>query len=140
MAVQDIIKGAVTVQKLIKGIKAAHADAPSALNQLPCFVTYPAEGSRKWPREPNLRRVTHNFDMDLYVQEGGDISAADRILKPYIDIVMDTFDQHITLGGVVWNSAVVDYKYGKLEYAGTEYLGIKFTFRAVEIKTVNYSG
>lgn len=138
MSVQDIINGAVTVQKTISGIVTAFADSPPSLSQLPCFVTTPAHGTLKWPREMNIRTQTHDFDMYLYVQKGGDIQAADRILKPYIDLVTDTFDQNIQLNGSCLTSGVVSYKYGKLEYGGVEYLGIAFVLRAVEKKQVVY--
>lgn len=140
MAVQDIINGAVTVQKSIAGVKAAFSDSPSSLNQLPCFVTYPVSGEREWPRKMNVRTITHDFDMDLYVQKGGDIQAADRILKPFLDTVIETFDQNITLSGSCLTSGVVKYQYGKMDYAGVEYIGIKFTLRAVEMKQVVYKG
>lgn len=136
MAVDAIIKAAANVQRSIPGVAAAFDDAPSSLNQLPCFVTYPGEGQVDWPRAPSLRRVQHDLNMDLYVQKGGDVQAADRILKPFLDLVIDTFDQNIQLGGTCLNSGVMSYQYGKLEYAGVEYLGIKFTLRAVEIKQV----
>lgn len=140
MAVDAIINGTVAVQKTIAGIQAAFADAPSSLNQLPCFVTYPGEGELEWPRKPSVRKITHDLDMDLYVQKGGDVQAADRLLKPFIDLVISTFDQNLTLGGSCLNSGVVKYQYGKMEYAGVEYLGIKFTLRAVEMMQVVYRG
>ena len=140
MAVDAIIKGAAVVQRAIPGIAVAFDDAPSSLSQLPCFVTYPGDGDLDWPRSPSVRKITHNLNMDLYVQKGGDVQAADRILKPFIDLVTDTFDQNITLGGNCLNSGVVKYQYGKIEYAGVEYLGIKFTLRAEELKQVIYKG
>ena len=138
MSVNDIIKGAVAVQKSINGIITAFEDAPSSINQLPCFVTYPSEGDLAWPRPIMHRIIYHTLSMDLYIQKGGDIQAADRILKPYIDIVVDAFDQNIQLGGAVFNCGVIKYHYGKLEYAGVEYLGIKFILKAEERKQVVY--
>lgn len=140
MAVENIINGAVNVQKTIPGIQSTFADAPSSLNQLPAFVTYPVEGELEWPRKPNIRTTTHTLDMDLYVQKGGDLSAADRILKPFIMKVIETFDQNLTLGGSAFNSGVVSYKYGTLNYAGNDYLGIKFTLKATEKVQVIYKG
>lgn len=138
MAVDAIIKGAVNVQKTISGIQTAYQDAPSSLNQLPCFVTYPSEGELDWPRKPSVRKITHDLNMDLYVQKGGDVQAADRLLKPFIDQVISTFDKNIQLGGSCVTSGVVKYQYGKLEYAGIEYLGIKFTLKAIEMNQVVY--
>lgn len=138
MAVDAIIKAAAKVQRAITGIVVAFEDAPSSLNQLPCFVTYPADGNLQWPRQPSVRRIEHDLQMDLYVQKGGDPQAADRLLKPYINLVISTFDQNIQLGGTCLNSGVVNYKYGVIEYGGVQYLGIKFTLKAVEKTQVVY--
>lgn len=138
MAVENIINGAANVQKTIPGIVTTFADAPTSLNQLPCFVNYPSDG--KIERSGSVRTTTHHVDMDLYVQKGGDLSAADRILKPFIAKVVDTFDQNLTLGGSALKAAVIDYKYGTLNYAGTDYIGIKFTLEATEIEPVIFKG
>jgi hypothetical protein len=138
MALNTIICGAVGVQKTIAGIQQAYTDIPSSLNQLPCFVTYPSKGQLEWPRIPMVRTITHDLQMDLYVQKGGDLAAADRLLKPYVDTIISTFDQSITLGGSCLTSGVVDYSYGVLTVAGVEYLGIKFTLKAVEKTQVVY--
>jgi hypothetical protein len=138
MAVDAIIKGAVWVQQQIPGISAAYIDAPTSLSQLPCFVTYPGTGEIEWPRRPSARTITHDLNMDLYVQKGGDVQAADRILKPFIDNVIATFDQNLTLNGTAFNSGVIKYQYGVLEYAGVQYLGIKFVLRAMEYAQVVY--
>lgn len=140
MAVDQIIKGATKVQKSIQGVKSAFEDAPSSLNMLPCFVTYPDTGQLQWPRQGSVRKLEHDLNMDLYVQKGGDLQTADRILKPYIDNVISTFDQNLTLGGTCVNSGVVSYKYGVLTYAGVDYLGIKFTLKAIEMTQVVYKG
>lgn len=138
MAVENIINGAANVQKTIPGIGTTFADAPTSLNQLPCFVNYPSDG--KIERSGSVRTTTHHIDMDLYVQKSGDLSAADRILKPFIWKVINTFDQNLTLGGSALKAAVIDYKYGMLEYAGVPYIGIKFTLEATEIENVIYKG
>jgi hypothetical protein len=54
--------------------------------------------------------------------------------------VVNTFDQNLTLGGSALKAAVVDYKYGMLEYAGVQYIGIKFTLEVTEIEQVVYKG
>jgi hypothetical protein len=138
MAVENIINGAANVQKTIPGIVTTFADAPTSLNQLPCFVNYPSDG--KIERSGSVRTTTHHVDMDLYVQKAGDLSAADRILKPFIAKVINTFDQNLTLGGSALKAAVVDYKYGTLEYAGVSYIGIKFTLEATEVEPVIFKG
>lgn len=140
MAVDKIISEAAVVQNTITGIKQVFSDIPTSLNVLPCFVTYPSKGQLQWPRQPMVRTITHDLNMDLYVQKGGDLASADRFLKPYIDLVIETFDQNITLGGNCITSGVVDYSYGVLTVSGVEYLGIKFTLKAIEKSQVIYKG
>lgn len=138
MSVQNIINGAVAVQKTIPGIKMAYADAQGSFNQLPCFMNYPGTGQLEWPRSTNIRTIEHSINMDLYIEKGGDIQAADRICKPFIDTVIATFDQSIQLGGSCFNSGVISYSYGMIEYAGTQYIGIKFILKAIEKSQVIY--
>lgn len=139
MAVDAIIEGAVVVQQGIAGVKRAHPNAPESLAELPCFVTVPEKGERAWPLKPNLRDTTHDLRMTLYVSRG-DLPGADQALKPWIDTVIATFDQHLTLGGACLAAGVVSYEYGKVEYAGTDYLGISFVLRAREVTGVVYAG
>jgi len=136
--VDAIISGAVVVQNTIAGINQAYTDMPTSLGNLPCFVTYPAKGNLEWPRKGMVRTVTHDLHMDLYVQKGGDLASADRLLKPFLDTVINTFDQNISLGGNCVTSGVIDYEYGVLVVADVPYLGIKFTLRVVEMAQVIY--
>jgi hypothetical protein len=138
MAIEAIIAGAVTVQNTLPGIVQSYTDTPASLTNLPCFVTYPSKGELLWPRKGMVRTVTSDMHMDLYIQKGGDIAAADRLLKPYIDQVINLFDQNITLGGNCVTSGVVSYEYGVINVAGVDYLGIKFILRAIEMAQVIY--
>lgn len=138
MGVQDIINGAVNVQKGISGIQATFRDVPSSINQLPCFVTYVAEGELEFPRKPQIRTTTHTIDMDLYIQKGGDLAAADRLLKSFIDTTIDAFDQAVSLSGTVLYSGISNYKSGVMSFADVSYIGVKFTLKAVEKKGVIY--
>lgn len=138
MDIESIIKGAVAVQKTMQGINAAYEDAPSSISQFPAFVNYPGSGDLQWPRKPMEQQMTHEINMDLLVQEGGNLAGADRLLKPYLSSVYKTFNQNITLGGSCLTSGVVSYKYGHIDYAGNQYLGIKFVLRAIELSQVVY--
>lgn len=141
MSLADVISGVVAVQKTIPGVAHAYDNAPEAINEaLPAFITSASAGSVEWPREPGVRTITHEIVMDLFVNRGGDLSAADKVLKPFVDQVIETFDQNITLNGTCLNSGGITYKFGKLTYAGVEYLGIKFTLKAVELNQVVYKG
>ncbi len=139
MSLDSIIAGVVAVQRTIPGIAFAYENAPEAINEaLPAFITSPSEGSVEWPRKPSIRTITHDIIMDLFVNRGGDLAAADKVLKPFVALVIQTFDQNITVNGTCFNSGGITYKFGKLEYAGVEYLGIKFTLKVVEKTQVMY--
>lgn len=137
MSVELIIKGAVAVQKTIPGIIAAFENAPESLNQLPCFVTYLDSFSVE-RAGANLKTITYLLKMPLLVNRSGDLSSADAKLKPYIQLVIDTFDQNIQLGGNAWSSNVLSGKYGQIEYSGVTYLGIDFVLQAQERYSVTY--
>lgn len=138
--IDQIINGATNVESTIYGIAGAFADAPQSLSQFPCFLNYPGRGTLEWPRTPSVRTVEHEINIDLLVQKGGDLSAADRLCKPYIDKVIETFDQNITLQGSCLAAGITDYNYGVIEYSGVQYLGIKFTLKAIEKQQVVYKG
>lgn len=138
--IDQIINGATNVELTIPGISASYADVPSSLNQFPCFLNYPSSGQLEWPRSPGIRTVEHTINVDLLVQKGGDLSAADRLCKPYIDKVIETFDQNITLQDSCLTAGIADYNYGVIEYAGVQYIGIKFTLKAIVKQQVVYKG
>lgn len=138
--IELIIKGAANVELTITGIQAAYPDAPSSLNQFPCFLNYPSSGDIGWPREMSVRNIDHTINVDLLVQKGGDLSSADRLCKPYIAKVIEAFDQNITLGNSCLAAGISHYDYGVIEYAGVQYIGIKFTLKAIEKQQVIYHG
>lgn len=140
MSVQAIIEGAVTVQKGIEGIAQAWPNAPEQLSTLPAFVTVLKSFEVAWPRKPSIRDITWDFNMTLLLSRGGDLPAADAALKPFVDLVIAAFDQAITLGGACLAAGVSGGEYGKVEYAGVEFLGITFVLRAREIQQVVYAG
>lgn len=140
MSVDTIIAGAVQAQKGIPGVAAAYPNAPEALNAFPCFVTVPKKGTVDFPRKPNLRDTLHEIDMMLLVSRAGDLAGADQALKPWVDLVISTFDQHMTLGGVCLVAAISDYTYGHVDYAGATYLGVTFTLKAREVEQVVFHG
>lgn len=140
MSLDNIIAGAVAIQRTLAGLT-VYDNAPEAINDhLPAVVVYPEEGDIEWPRQPSKRTITHNLTLDFLVSRCGDLAGADRLLKPYVDRVITLFDQNITLQGSCLTAGIVKYKYGKLDYAGVEYLGIKFTLRAVELTQIVYEG
>ncbi|WDL97802.1 hypothetical protein [Alicyclobacillus sp. ALC3] len=143
MGLDAVIGGANSVLKTLLtggGLARVHEDASEAIQQVPATMIVPHKGTLEWPRKPNQRMTTHDLTLTLVVSRGGDLASADKALKPWVDKIVALFDQNITLGGTTFNAGVVDYDYGHVEYAGTLYLGITFTLRAVEIATVNYHG
>lgn len=140
MAVDNITDAVANICKGIDGIANAYSDAPDSLISFPCAVVYPGKGNIDWPRNSHVRRVTHDLVLDVYFSKGTDTASSDRMAKSYIDTFINTFDQNITLQGTVTNSGLSDYTYGVLEYAGVQYVGIKFTLTALEISQVIYGG
>lgn len=139
MAIESIITQVAAIQAAISGILRAYDQAPESLNELPCFVTFPANGDLEWPRKPNLRRTQHALKMMLLVSRGGDLALAEKKLRPFIAQVIQTFDQHLTLGGTCASSGISRYEYGHVEYAGVPYLGITFTLQALELEPVVFA-
>jgi hypothetical protein len=140
MALDAVIQGANNVLKMQIGIARVHENAPESLADLPATILVPQKGTLDWPRKPNQRLTTHDLQLTLYVSRAGDLASADQALKPWVDKIIDLFDQNITLQGAAFSAGIVDYQYGHVEYGGTPYLGITFTLRAVEIATLNYHG
>lgn len=140
MSLDVVITGANTVLKTQTGIARVYENAPEALNTLPATMIVPQKGTIDWPRKPNQRLTTHDLVLTLYVSRGGDLASADQSLKPWVEKIIDLFDQNITLGGNAFTAGIVDYQYGHLEYAGTTYLGISFSLRVVEILQLVYHG
>lgn len=140
MALETVIQGANAVLKTQQGIARVHENAPESLAELPATTLIAQKGSLDWPRKPNQRMTTHDLQLTLYVSRGGDLPTADQALKPWVQKIIDLFDQNITLQGNTFNAGVVDYQYGHVSYGGVDYLGITFTLRAVELATLNYHG
>lgn len=136
MAIESIITQVAAIQSGITGVKKAWDTSPESVNELPCFVNFPASGDVPWPRVPNLRKVTHTIKMQLMVQRGGDLAGAESQLRPFVDRVISTFDQKLTLNGTAQSSGISRYEYGVVQYAGVDYLGIVFTLQALEIQSV----
>lgn len=138
--IDAIIHGTAKVEMTIPGINGAFTDVPSSLNQFPCFLNYPSTGDIEFPRQMNVRSTTHTVNIDLLVQKGGDLSAADRLCKPYIAKTVQVFDQNVTLFNSCLIAGINHYDYGVIEYAGVQYIGIKFTLKAIEKEQVVYRG
>lgn len=140
MPLDKVIAGANEVLKTQKGIARVHENAPESISQLPATMLVPFKGSLDWPRKPNQRTATHDLTLTLIVSRGGDLSSADKALKPWVDTIIDLFDANITLQGAAFTAGVVDYSYGHIDYGGVQYLGVTYTLRAVEVKQLNYHG
>lgn len=140
MTVADIIKQIAIVQRSISGIAAAFDNPPESLNKTPCFVSYPDNLDVQWPRSPNIRTKTYDIVMDLYLSRAGGLSNVNAAALPYLDLVTDTFDQNVQLGGTVVAAGVSAAKVGVLSYAGVDYFGVRFTLKALVKQQVVYKG
>lgn len=139
--VNDITDSIATVCKGISGVQAAYSDAPDNLSVFPCFVVFSDTGSIE--RNMSVRHSRHNLKMQLYMSSGTDTASKSSLAKSFIDLVIDTFDQHKTLKNAAGvptcvTSDILDYKFGVMSYGALEYVGISFTLSALEVKQVVY--
>jgi hypothetical protein len=65
------------------------------------------------------------------------VPQSEKELRPFIDKVLDEFDQHVSLNDTCEYSMITGWNPGVLEYNGKEYLGIEFdiTFRLSEVRS-----
>lgn len=137
MSVQSIIAQLAVLQEEIAGIRKAFAETPDSLNAFPCFVNFPASGDID--RAPSQRKVHHTIKMQLRVTRQ-DLPSAENKVRPYLDLVLNKFDTHITLNGTAHRSAITHYDYGELPWGGQTYLGISFDIEVWEDVVVAFSG
>ncbi len=138
MAVDTIIQQAAVIAGAIAGITRAWDKAPESLNELPAVVIIPSTGDVQYPRTPSLRQVDHSLKLLLFVSRS-DLPQAETAARPFIDLIIRTFDAHLTLNGAAVTSGITHYAYGKLTWGGVDYLGIDFLLRAVEREVGNYA-
>lgn len=136
MALETIITGAALVAAGLVGVRRVHDKAPDSLNELPAIVFAADTGDLKYPRPANLREIKHQLKLLLFVNRGGDFKEAETELRPYVQRVIELFDQNITLGGAATASGITRYEYGILTYAEVDYLGITFNLTAEEFQPV----
>lgn len=128
-----------------KAIKHAYPYMPTSMPSeiMPCVIIHPVPDdstSQPWPRPPMQKEYTYQLFLDLYVQPGSDLAAADQLLTPFDTSLFDWFNQHIQMNdpSIVQNSAITKSQYGGFTYAGVTYLGIRFTLVAVEFTPFIY--
>ncbi len=136
MRLDEVIGKVVEVQKTIEGVKQAYQYAPESLAELPCFLNFPASGELE--QAPNLLIVTHTIRMQLFVRRG-DLSSAEKELRPFVDRVIETFCKNIRLDGSVEYSKLRRYEYGVLTWGETPYLGITFELDATVKQAFEFS-
>lgn len=139
MGVDTIITQVAAIAGAITGIGRTWDTAPESLNELPAVIVVPNTGDVEWPRKPSLRQMDHNLKLVVLVNRGADLSQADQEARPFIDAFIRAFDQHLTLNGTAMNSGITHYAYGKVTWAGVDYLGVEFNLRAVEREVGNYA-
>lgn len=138
MAVDSIIQQAAAIAGGIPGIKRAWDKAPESLAELPAVILVPGKGKVGYPRKPGLRDMEHDLHLIVLVSRG-DLSQADLVARPFIDTFIRTFDSHLTINSTCLNSGITTYAYGKVGWAGVEYVGCEFNLHCVEREVGNYA-
>ena len=133
----DLIMTQISViESAITGVTKANDKAPATMNVFPQFVNFP-EGGPKIERVPSARWVTHQITLELHVTKQVQPEAEAK-LRPFLELVLNTFDSNLTLNGTASNSQIQAYKYGVLTYNGQPHLGISFTLTAVELTPYDF--
>jgi hypothetical protein len=130
MSIETIITELATLQAEIPGINKAWDKTPESLNSFPCFVNIPASGDIK--RLANQRQARHVVKMQLRVLRADSLSAETKV-RPFLELVLDKFDAHISLNGKAVYSQIIHYDYGNLSWGSADYLGISFDIAVTEI-------
>jgi hypothetical protein len=129
MPIENIVTQVATLQRQITGIKQAHDRPPGSINVFPCFVNFIGPADINY--SPSRRETRHTIKMQLYVTK--QVTAeAERLLRPFIDRVLDKFDDNVQLNDTCAYSMITHYEPGVLTYGGHQYLGISFDLVAVE--------
>lgn len=136
MPIETIITQVAAIQAAIAGIKQAHDNPPHSLNALPCFVNFmgPAEVNYT----PSRRETKHTIKMQLYITKQV-LPEAEKVLRPFIDLVLDKFGQSLQLNSTCAYSMLTHYDPGVLTYGGTQYIGISFDLSVTEHESVNFA-
>jgi hypothetical protein len=139
LGVNDIGHAIASICKGIAGVSAVCEFLPSSIAQTPCFLIVPKSGEQPKPPSPSQKLYAHDFYVDLYFSKGGDLANTDAVMRPFIDLVQDTFNQHKQLNSTCYDSYITQYSYGvALKYGDVHYLGIRFTLNALEYGPYQY--
>jgi len=139
VSVESIIAQLAIIEAGITGIKVAYDKAPEALGELPAVLNFPREGEIERHAAGGIRLVKHSLGVQVFVVRGV-LEQAEAELRPFLKRFMDTMDINISINGTCFTSQLKNYRYGRLEYGGEQYLGIDFTLVAEEKEQVSFSG
>lgn len=135
MTIENIIAQVAVIQATISGVVQAFDNPPSSLNAFPCFVNFmgPAEVNYT----PSRRETKHTIMMQLYLSKQV-TPEAERLLRPFVDRVLDAFGQKLQLNATCAYSMITGYDPGVLTYGGHQYVGISFSLLAVEHESITF--
>ncbi|GAH63169.1 unnamed protein product, partial [marine sediment metagenome] len=130
MAIETIITQVAVLQGEIAGVRQAFDNPPSNIHVTPCFVNFMAEADSDSVNY--IRKTHHLIKMQLYVSKQV-TPEGEKLLRPFITLVLAKFDANITLNGTCDYSLIKHWASGVLTYGRTQYLGISFDLEAHEI-------
>lgn len=139
MSVASIITQLAVIERTIEGVKRAYDKTPESLSEPPAVINFPSAGELKRHTAGGTRRATHRIKIQLFVTRA-DLPSAENLLRPFIERFPDKIDQNIFINGTCTTSEIISYKYGEMEFAKTQYLGIEYILEVKEDTTINFSG
>lgn len=101
---------------------------------LPVFGSAPDDETVRRPKV----QLTHRFKAQLLVRPRRDLVEDESAARPFVQRVITLTAEHLDLDGSVEHCKPTGYLYGKFELGTVgekvvEFIGIEFTFEAVEI-------
>lgn len=139
MSVSSIITQLAIIESTIEGIRRAYDKTPESLSEPPAVINFPSSGEFERHTAGGTRRTTHKIAIQLFVTRA-DLPNAENLLRPFIERFPNKLDQNIFINGTCLTSQIVSYKYGAMEFAKTQYLGIEYILEVVEDTIIAFSG
>jgi len=102
---------------------------PNAITSTPTAVVFPPEGEFSYAvhkRSGNLE-----FPVRFYIAESADLPRATQAMYDWAGTLLDRLEKRydLNLATVVTHAVITDVRFGKLEYADQEYVGVEMLVR-----------
>lgn len=132
--IDSIVAGIKTRLETISGLT-VYLEPPESVRQTPCAIILPSTGNYDESMDGS---TLHTVIITVLVSKGQGYAEAQDELREYMAItggssIRGAINGDIDLGSAVdWSRIVRYYDYGGHEYAGEQYLGVRFELQAYE--------